>query len=82
MQHICVGYLNGFVGFNCSSNYHQSWSSNLPLGFGGGFPFIETFVLVLIPELILLLVGYGNLEKVWNFYLCKSGNKDFAEINR
>jgi uncharacterized membrane protein len=42
-----------------------------PLGFGGGFPPIETFIFVLIPELILLLVGYGIIWRKYGAYLLR-----------
>lgn len=36
-----------------------------PLGLGAGLPFLPTFVAVAIPQLILLLVGYGV---IWRRY--------------
>jgi uncharacterized membrane protein len=36
-----------------------------PLGMGAGLPFAPTFVAVAIPQLILLLVGYGA---IWRKY--------------
>ena len=36
-----------------------------PLGMGAGLPFLPTFIAVLIPELVLLFVGYGV---IWRRY--------------
>jgi len=36
-----------------------------PLGMGAGLPFAPTFVAVLVPELVLLYVGYGV---IWRRY--------------
>lgn len=36
-----------------------------PLGMGAGLPFLPTFVAVLVPELVLLFVGYGV---IWRRY--------------
>ena len=42
-----------------------------PLGLGGGFPPPETFIFVLIPQLILLLVGYGVIWRKYGAYLLR-----------
>jgi uncharacterized membrane protein len=36
-----------------------------PLGMGAGLPFLPTFIAVLIPELVLLFVGYAV---IWRKY--------------